>query len=461
MSAGSPEAKAPQLRRDFARAALAIMGGAALLVWPAFLNGYPLLFSDTGAFLAQTLVPLMIWDKPWIYGPLLHLAHWRVSLWLPLAAQGLMVSHLIWLVLRVLRGQASARWHLAICAGVAGLTTAPFTIALLMPDVFAPVVVLAVFLLGFGGARITRGEVAWLLVLATVGIAAHLSHLPLALALLVVGAALARRWAPILRMAAPLVCAVVLLLATNWVGHGRASLSPHGATFLLARLQDDGPAARTLRAECPARGWYLCAFVDRVPMDSDTFLWAPDSPVNRDAAGQARFLGGALLSDEARAIVAETLRREPVAVGLSMARNALVQLVTARAGDTLVDDHLEAAVGIRIRAYFPAAEAARFDTALQPRGLLPAAAAPALWPHGPVLILGLALCLLALWQRPEATALVLLVLLGCAANALATGGLSKPHHRYEARILWLVPFAGALALIPRWRPLALATRRRA
>jgi hypothetical protein len=45
------------------------------------------------------------------------------------------------------------------------------------------------------------------------------------------------------------------------------------------------------------------------------------------------------------------------------------------------------------------------------------------------------------------------VLVGAAANALATGGLSKPHQRYEARILWLVPFAGALVLA--------GTRRRA
>ncbi|MBR0654277.1 hypothetical protein GXW79_04195 [Roseomonas arctica] len=389
----------------------------------------------------------MIWDKPWVYGPLLHLFHWRVSLWLPLAAQALMVSHLLWLVLRVVRGVAGPAWHLALCAGVAALTTAPFTIALLMPDVFAPVVVLATFLLGFGAPRLSRGEMAWVGLLATVGIAAHLSHVPLALALLVVGTLLAWRWRPVLRMAAPLLAAIALLLVTNLVGHGRLSLSPHGATFLFARLQDDGPATRTLQAECPGRGWYLCAFVDRFPMDSDVFLWVPDSPMNRDAEGRARFLGGALLSDEAREIVAETLRREPVAVARAMTLNALRQLVTAEAGDTLGDD-VEASTGSRIREYFPAAETARYAASLQLRGALPAAAAPFFVPHAPVLVLGVLLCLVGLWRRPDPTlrALLLLVLLGCAANALATGGLSKPHHRYEARILWLVPFAGALVM---------------
>ncbi|HEY4253649.1 MAG TPA: hypothetical protein VGM87_20745 [Roseomonas sp.] len=439
------------------RAAIAIAAGAAMLVWPAFVNGYPLLFSDTGGFLAQTLVPLMIWDKPWIYGPLLHLFHWRISLWLPLAAQALLASHLLWLTGRVLWGARPGR-HLAVCAGAAALTTAPFTIALLMPDVFAPLVLLSFFLLGFAvdaaprTSALSRPETIWIAVVATFGIAAHLSHIPLALALLVLGALMTRRMAPITRMAVPLAGALLLLLATNWVGHGRLSLSPHGATFLLARLQDDGPAARTIQAECPARGWYLCAFADRLPMDSDDFLWLPGSPVNRDAEGHARFLGGALLSPEAGEIVAETLRREPGAVATAMARNAARQLFMAQAGDTLVPDFLEAAVGNRIRDYFPAAERARFDAALQPRGALPGAVAPFLLPHLPVLLLGLPLCLAGFWRAARAGdlrafAFLLLVLGGVSANALATGALSKPHHRYEARILWLLPVAGAMVVM--------------
>jgi hypothetical protein len=60
---------------------LAVPLGAALLLWPALLNGYPIVFSDTGAFLAQTVVPLMIWDKPWIYGPFAWVFHQHVTLW--------------------------------------------------------------------------------------------------------------------------------------------------------------------------------------------------------------------------------------------------------------------------------------------------------------------------------------------------------------------------------------------
>jgi hypothetical protein len=439
-------------------AAVAVVAGALALVWPAFLNGYPLVFSDTGAFLHQTAPPpsgpLVIWDKPHVYGPLLHLLHWRISLWGPLLAQGLLLSHLLWLAQRALRGQASPGLHLLACGAAAALTTAPFTIALLMPDLFAPAVLLALLLPAFARERLSGGEALWLGLVAALGIAAHLSHLPLAAATVVLVALLARRIGPVLRAAAPILVAVLVLLASNAWLHGRAVLSPHGATFALARLQADGPAAAVIRDRCPDSGWYLCAFADRLPMDSDAFLWDADSPVNRAPDGTPRFLGGAALSAEAGAIVGETLRSRPIEVARAMIGNTIRQFMLATAGDTLVDSHLAAAVRPRIAEAFPARELAAYDAALQPRGLLPEAAAPFLWPHAPVLLLGAALALLAWWRAARTgdlrrLGLVVGVLVGVSANAFATGALSKPHLRYEARILWLMPIVAGLALLPR------------
>lgn len=439
--------------------AAAIALGAVVLAWPAWFNGYPLVFSDTGGFLHQTLGPLMLWDKPYVYGPFLHLFHWRVSLWGPLAAQALIVSHLLWLTQRCVAGHAAARAHLAIAALVAAATPAPFTVALLMPDVFAPVVVIALVLLGTARARLGRGETAWLALLATVAIASHLSHLPLAMAVLAVLAALdlmrGRPGRDLALAAAPLAAAVLLLLGTNLAGHGRMSLSPHGATFLLARLQADGPASDTLRARCPQAGWYLCAFVDRLPMDSDAFLWSPDSPVNRDAQGQPRFLGGALISAEAAVIVGETLRRDPLGVAAAALRNTVAQLGHFGIGDTLGDDWLAVTVGRRLADGFPPREAAAFAAAPQARGELRAALPP--WidaAHVPVLLLALPALAFAAIRAAQAgdrvaLALALCVAAGIVANAAVAGGLSKPHARYQARIVWLLPAAAMLLLLPR------------
>ncbi len=439
-------------------AACAMLAGALALVWPAFLNGYPLVFSDTGAFLHQTAPPpsgpLVIWDKPHVYGPLIQLFHLHVTLWGPVLAQGLLLSHLLWLAQRALRGEATPAIHLLACLAAAAVTTAPFTIALLMPDLFAPAVLLALLLLGFARDRLTGGEALWMGLVAATGIAAHLSHLPLAAAIVVLVAMLARRVAPALRVAAPVAVAVLVLIGSNAWLQGRAALSPHGATFALARLQADGPAAAVIRDRCPDAGWYLCAFADRLPMDSDAFLWEADSPVNRAPDGTPRFLGGALLSAEAAVIVAETLRTRPLEVAVAMIGNTLRQFTLATAGDTLVDSHLAAAVRPRIAEAFPVRELAAYDSGLQSRGLLPAAAAPFLWPDVPALLLGAGLALLAWWQAARAgelrrLGLVVGVLVGVSANAFATGALSKPHLRYEARILWLMPVIAGLALLPR------------
>ena len=163
------------------RVGAAVLTGALLLIWAAFFNGYPLLFSDSGGFLHQTLGPLMLWDKPYVYGPFLHAFHWRISLWGPVVAQGLILSHLLWLTQRVVRGDATPLWHFGLCAFAALATAAPFSAALLMPDIFAPIVVLGLFLLGFGGGALTRFERGYLVALVALGIAAHLAHLPLAL----------------------------------------------------------------------------------------------------------------------------------------------------------------------------------------------------------------------------------------------------------------------------------------
>jgi hypothetical protein len=425
----------------------AVLAGALLLIWPAFFNGYPLLFSDSGGFLHQTLGPLMLWDKPYVYGPFLHAFHWRISLWGPVIAQGLILSHLLWLTQRVVRGHAAPPWHMGQCAFAALATAAPFSAALLMPDVFAPIVVLGLFLLGFGGAALTRFERGYLVALVALGIAAHLAHLPLALGLCGV-TVLLRLWrypVRLLAMVLPVVIAVAVMFVTNAIGHGRFALSPYGASFMLARLQEDGPATALLKARCPDAGWYLCAFTDRLPMPANDFLWEPDSPMNRDATGQPRFLGGMMLAPEAGQIVAATIRADPLGVARAMAGNMLAQLGSFGIGDTLDEAHFAVAIRPRIEQGFSARELIALDQARQAQGLLKDALMPLNPFHLLVVLLALPVLAWAAWRgQGLALAFALFLLAAVLGNALICGGLSGPHPRYGARIMWLLPVAALL-----------------
>lgn len=432
------------------RALLAVLAGAALLGWPSLLNGYPLVFIDTVSYLRHTAVPEVPWDKTQAYGPFLHLFHWEWSLWPPMAAQLVVASQLLWLAQRAARGLAGARWHLAVCAGLAGLTSAPWFLSTLMPDAFTALVPLALFLLAFGS--LSRAEALWVGAVATFGIAAHLSHLPTMLAVLAMVALLARRVAPVLRSTAPAALAVMLLCTANAIAFGRFTPSPHGSAFLLARLQADGPAAALLRARCPEAGWHLCAFTDRLPIDSDEFLWDPTSPLNREADGTPRGKGAMRGAAEAQAIVADTVATYPMQVARAAIGNAVSQLAKTRVGDTLVADHLDLSARRAIADHFPPAALAAFDAGAQAQGSLPDLAAPFLVPHLPALALAALLAPWLLWRRRgPAAMLVAIALVALLANAVATGALSKPHDRYQARIAWLLPLAVGLALLPRHR----------
>ncbi len=423
----------------------AILAGGVILIWPAFLNFYPLLFSDSGAFLAQTGVPLMIWDKPWIYGPFAWVFHQHASLWGTILAQGVIVSHLLWLLARVL-GRATPLGHIALCGGLAALTTLPWSAALVMPDILTPVAVLTAVLLGWGWAALGRAERAWLMALGSLATAAHLSNLPVMLALLVLAVLLRLGWRRCLAVGVPLLGAILLLLGTNLIGHGRLALSPYGSTFLLARLIADGPAARTIEAACPEAGWYLCAFAGGLPVDAEVFLWAPDSPVNRTAEGTPIFLGGMLLAPEASAIIAQTLRRDPLGVVRAGLGNFRRQLVTAGIGDTLDRRHLDVAVRPRIAAAFPARELAGFDAARQQGPGLAEAGRRLGWVHPLVLLLALPLLAIG-WVRgdPLLRGVLLALVVAVLGNALAAGALSGVHDRYQARIAWLLPLGAWLA----------------
>ena len=426
---------------------LAITAGALALCWPAFVNRYPILFSDTGGLMEMALLPDTGWDKPWVYGPFLLAFHGRTTLWLAVLAQGLLLSHLLWLAQRAL-GPARAIRHVALCLGLAALTAAPWFASLLMPDVFAPITVLCLVALGFGVGRLNRWELGWAAAVGTLAVASHLAHLVLA-AGCIAAIWLAHRqfaWRP----AVPLGAALAFLVLANAVAHGKPAVSPYGSIFLLGRLVGDGPARALLQRDCPAADYErLCRWVAQAHPpgwdgDSDAFLWHPDGPLWYDE------LGPILFAPEASRAVRATLLAYPGEIAAAMLRNAWVQLGLVKVGDALVADHLDVAVEPKMRRYFPPEERARYLASVQQTGALPALAAPFALLHLGVLVAGGlgSLVVLARWRRDRALAgFAFVVLTALAANALVTGGLSRPHHRYQARIAWLVVLPPAFALM--------------
>ena len=413
-----------------------VAAGAVLLTWPALANLYPLLFVDTGAFLDQALRPFMLWDKPWVYGPALVAVSMQWSLWPGALVQAWLLSWVLWRVAGVFRPSAPVA-HLAVCLVLALGSAAPWFAALLMPDIFAPLTVLALFLLAFSPERRRWPVVA----LAAFAIAAHLAHLVVALACVAVIVLLRPQAAA--RTVLPLALAIGVLLTTNVIGHGRFGLSPFGSVFALARLTADGPAKAYLAEACPDPSLTMCAWVGRLPADADVFLWSPDGPVWSHPGGPIA------LAPEATRIVFASIRAHPGAVARDAVRNTVTQFFDVRLGITLTGRFLDDAIGPRLRAWYPAAELARFEASHQRDGTLHGLSAWWQGAHVAMLVSG-ALATLLLgwrsWRRDRVLfALIASIVVGLAANAFATGALSGPADRYQTRIAWLVLLPPLLA----------------
>jgi hypothetical protein len=309
-----------------------------------------------------------------------------------------------------------------------------------MPDVLAPVVVLGLFLLANDDAA-ARGTRIAIGAISAAAIAAHLSHLGIALAMVALTLLTRRRIAPVRRAAMPLLAAIFFLVGANLVAFARPVLSAHGTLFLLARLQADGPAAEILRHHCPSRGWVLCEHAGSLPMTADRFLWSEESPILHDRDGRRRPDNGLSLTGEAGEIVATAIMERPAEILAAMVLNTVRQALRVGVGDTLDPSDLRGGVAEVVGALLGPAEQSRFEASRQMRGTFVAAPDPL---HRATLVAALVLLVLRAGRRePAGASFAAHALAGTLANAFMTGALSGPHDRYGARIAWIVVAAAA------------------
>jgi hypothetical protein len=201
----------------------------------------------------------------------------------------------------------------------------------------------------------------------------------------------------------------------------------------------DGPAMATMRRDCPTQDWTLCPFLDSFPANSDAFLWTSDSPLYR--AGGPKGVSG-----DADAIIAAALRADPAAEARAALANTLDQLARFASGDGLTP--WPAQVSPVIARHFPAREQAAYAAARQQAGSLAVPETLARL-HRIAAVAGVVACALllplAFRRRAACTGFLIAVLLTLPLGAAITGGLSAPHDRYQARIMWLPPFVATLA----------------
>jgi hypothetical protein len=422
-------------------------------------NRFPITFPDSGNYL-DNAIDLVHGREPWFflrpvtYGVFLVPFSRAQTLWLLPLIQGMLAAGVIDLGLRTAGLTLSTGRFLGLIAGLSGLTSLPWFSGQIMPDIFTGLVILLCFVLFWGGPVQTRRQRRATSLLLAGAIAVHLSHLPLyallavaSLGGLALGRPTERSWVRLggtaVRAAVPLLLAAGVLFGSNWVFHRRFVLSRSSSIFALAHLVGAGAAQRYLASACGTHAYRLCAERDSMVASSDWFLWAPRGTRKRHELELVR--GDSTFLREASAIVSGATRQEwPALFGLGL-RNTPRQLALFEIQPG--EHRLSPPVEETMRRLGPTT-LHRYLTSREVTGSLPVIGATRV--HYIVVGLGVLALIVSLGllrghRDPALRALLATIVLGVVINAFLTASLSSVQARYQSRVTWLVPLAGAAA----------------
>jgi hypothetical protein len=429
--------------RDAATLLIAVLIGSGA----AFYNRYPLIYPDTGGYIVNARNGI----RSTFYALFVIPANLTHVLWTVVLLQSLLVVYLLRLVLHEVFGIRSRLQYLAIIVLLCLLTSLPWYVAFVMPDIFVGVTVLGLFMLAFCFERLSRWERCFVVGVTFGASLTHFTYLPIAIGLLGVGlvARLALRsrvpaLIPHLMLPGILIGAgVVTMIFANYIRFGLATYSPGGYAFEFGRLVQDGPAVAYLRENCPTRHYAACAYLDRMPMRTDDFLWAPD--------GLFKKIGFIGERKEGTEIVAGSIEEHPLWVMRDAIAHWIRQLQLVRTGDGLHTDTGDPYTTADLRSHYPA-EYDAFLNSRQSRSELISRLHDLRKLHWNfTLVSAFYCCFIAvlLAKDRQWLPIALMVTVACAIllNAFFTGAISEPVNRYGSRIIWLV---GLIALAS-WR----------
>jgi len=432
---------------------LSLTLSVAVLLAPALWNGFALVFFDTCGYVDRVLTMTMAPGRSFFYGLFLWTASlgW-FSFWGPVLVHSLMTLWGIHLMLRCHKVPAGPVSTTFFCLALGVSTGISWYTSQLMPDNLIPLVVLALWLLGFCWQALRWHERMGLAALTLLGLLSHMSGMALGIGLVLVillanVAVKGRGWSLSVYSLPPVAVVAASLLLMPILHYsllGKASFTPGGPVFIFGRLVQDGIAQRWLAEHCPAPGVRLCALQDRLPHTADEFLWSDISPFQDLGA----WSGSA--DAELGYLVRESIKEYPWIFAWTSLRDAAQQMTKVATGDGL--DEFQGPTRWFFTDLLPRT-AKPFQKAHQQQGQVTRQLFDALNSvHVPVAYLSVLSLLVVAGvgvraRRYDLAGLALFVLAALMGNAFICGALSNPHDRYQSRLVWLASLVVGMAVV--------------
>jgi hypothetical protein len=433
----------------------AVLLGALFLAWPAFFNGFPLLYPDSmtylsdGRIVARALFLHRFSEyygvRSFFYSLVILPFHWNISPWAIVALQCLLVAFVVWLVVRSVAPRHTVARYLILILALSIFTSASWYAAFVMPDILGPLAYLSIYLLTFARETLSRAERLALCLIAWWGITAHSSHLLLAAGLwllLVVFVAFKRR--PFWRRPRSLrvVLAILAVAAASQMAlhgylYGKPTLNGQRPPYLMARVIADGPGRWYLDKNCPQLHWAICNHLSQLSDNPDTLLWDADGAYQSATDDERN-----QIDHEEMPLVLATIRAYPRQQLSRSAANFSQQLLSFG----LFGFDSSAWMLEQFDEVMPKARSSYLQSR-QARDALPLDLLTEIqWWTIVASLAAIAALIPLLWRRhsPRLAGLSLVVVATVVANALVTGVMSVVDDRYGCRIIWLIPLLAGI-----------------
>jgi hypothetical protein len=274
---------------------LSVLVGALTLCYWAFHNNYPLVYSDTGSFIAAGS------EKGWnstrvFYGLFIRHISMHETLFLVVFAQGLIVSSIIHFVFSRL---SSSPYKIALSQITIILLTlftgVSFHVSQIMADVFTSISILCMLCLLFI-PDLNRVKLILIGLLFVFSNITHNTHSFIAIfTLSIIGILfflLRKRivfnWKRYFLVFALSIVSWLILSTSNLIYHKKFEYSENAFMYRMSGLIEMGILQLYLEEHCNAKTYSLCNYIKDKPGIFYNFLWDDNSPANQNGGWQAQ-----------------------------------------------------------------------------------------------------------------------------------------------------------------------------
>ena len=283
------------IKNETVKSIIVLFLGSFIFMLFALYNGFPVVSGDTEVYLRSAFELKAAAERPIFYGLFVRVFSLNFfSVWLAMLVQCAILSYVVLRLIKYLLPNIEIAHQIGLLLFVSLGTISSWYAGQLMPDIFTPILGIAVFLFLFTPNTKKQSVLLFLIILLSTIV--HFSnYISLTIFIIIMGLGILffRKYRKqFLSKTLSLICVVVIswtsLMSSNYLsGKGFVSSSA-SHVFLMGKLCESGVLKTYLDKACPVYNYKICPYKDNLPPVAWGFVWDEvNSPVFKTGGWEA------------------------------------------------------------------------------------------------------------------------------------------------------------------------------